>query len=156
MRMLVISNRLPVVIENTPTGWRTREASGGLARALGPVLQRLGGIWIGWLGATEVEPDELSRVLAEQCEQAGYELIPLALSKEDVDGFYHGFSNEIIWPLFHDLQTRCNFVPEAWTQYNTVLSKFADVVEQQPLPDDFLWVQDYQLMGNHPEGPAAR
>jgi hypothetical protein len=32
----------------------------------------------------------------------------------------NGYRNEIIWPLFHDLQSFCNFVPEYWTSAHKV------------------------------------
>jgi len=36
------------------------------------------------------------------------------LSRDEVSKFYSGFANEIIWPLFHDMPSRCNFDPEYW------------------------------------------
>jgi hypothetical protein len=37
-----------------------------------------------------------------------------------VRDFYHGFSNAVIWPLFHDLQSLCNFDPAYWRTYREV------------------------------------
>ena len=45
-----------------------------------------------------------------------------------MQNFYLGFSNEIIWPLFHDLQSLCNFDPAYWRTYCEVNRKFADVI----------------------------
>ena len=36
---------------------------------------------------------------------------PLLLTEEEQSNFYQGFSNEIISPRFHDLQSFCNFEP---------------------------------------------
>lgn len=69
------------------------------------------------------------------------------MSQAEIEGFYQGFSNEIIWPLFHDLQSFCNFAPEYWTRYLSVKEKFAEIVREKVGPGDFLWIQDYQLMG---------
>jgi trehalose 6-phosphate synthase/phosphatase len=69
------------------------------------------------------------------------------LTTEDYEQFYQGFCNEIIWPLFHDLQTRCNFVPEYWGSAQKVAQAFADVVQKHARADDLIWVQDYHLMG---------
>ena len=44
--------------------------------------------------------------------EAGYALKPLSLTQEEVDNYYHGYSNECVWPLFHDFQSRCEFNPE--------------------------------------------
>ncbi|MEW6250807.1 MAG: trehalose-6-phosphate synthase [Planctomycetota bacterium] len=147
MRMVVVSNRLPVVLEREGETWQVRPGSGGLVTALSPLLRQRGGLWIGWPGVRADESAGVESHLAEYSGAAGFEVVPVALTAEDVGGFYHGFSNEIIWPLFHDLQTRCNFVPEYWTTYRAVQGKFAEVVRQQARERDFIWVHDYHLMG---------
>jgi trehalose-6-phosphate synthase len=83
----------------------------------------LGGAWIGWPGAGGADEAELERVLALHSSSAGYELKPVPISQSEVEGFYQGFCNEIIWPLLHDLQSRCNFVPDYWTNYVSVKQK---------------------------------
>ncbi len=147
MRLVIVSNRLPIVLETTETGFRTRRGAGGLVSALGPVLRRCGGLWVGWPGAEASDLNELNALLADHGRQEGFDLVPVILSADDISGFYRGFSNEIIWPLFHDLQSRCNFVPEYWTAYRVVKDKFASVVAANAQPTDFVWVQDYHLMG---------
>jgi alpha,alpha-trehalose-phosphate synthase [UDP-forming] len=146
MRLVVVSNRLPVVIEQDGDTWGCRTGSGGLVTALSPILRRRGGLWIGWPGVSE-QSLGVYKVLAVQAHTLGYELQPVWLTPEEQEGFYHGFANEIIWPLFHDLQSRCNFVPTYWVRYGAVNEKFADVVRHCTGPGDFIWVQDYHLMG---------
>ncbi len=147
MRIVVVSNRLPVVVDQEEAGWRTRPGSGGLVTALQPILRRFGGLWIGWSGDVSTDGDALQSTLDAYSLEVGYELRPVRLTKEEVDGFYRGFSNEIIWPLFHDLQSHCNFVPEYWAYYSAVGKKFADVVLESVRSSDFVWVQDYHLIG---------
>ncbi len=147
MRLVIVSNRLPIVLEPTEAGVRPRRGAGGLVTALGPVLRRCGGLWIGWPGGDVGDDGVLTTSLDEYGAREGFELKPVSLSATDVSGFYKGFSNEIIWPLFHDLQSRCNFVPEYWTAYRVVTDKFADVVAAHTAATDFVWVQDYHLMG---------
>src|SRR5687767_14824828 len=117
-RMVCVSNRLPIVLEKKDDGhqWKIKPASGGLVSALEPVLKNRGGMWIGWPGAA-VENGELSKALAGASRAAGYELAPVLLSKEEIDGFYYGFANEIVWPLFHGLPTRANFNHTYWSSY---------------------------------------
>ncbi len=147
MRLVIVSNRLPVVTEFSEGSWSVRPGSGGLVTALGAVLQRTGGLWIGWSGAGVDDQAAIGALLAQAGGEAGYELRPVPMSQEQVAGFYQGFCNEIIWPLFHDLQSRCNFVPEYWTNYIAVKQAFADVIQRHTRSDDFIWVQDYHLMG---------
>jgi alpha,alpha-trehalose-phosphate synthase [UDP-forming] len=147
MRIVIVSNRLPIVVEADESGWQLRNGSGGLVTALGPVLRRWGGLWIGWPGAASTDELALRAALAERSQQSGYELVPVPMSPEDIEGFYQGFCNEIIWPLFHDLQSECNFMPDYWTRYLAVKQRFAEVVQACVQADDLVWVQDYHLMG---------
>src|SRR5512144_3207024 len=122
---------------------RLRPSCGGLVAALQAVLGQAGGCWVGWTG-TDVHP-EISRLLRERS-SGSYALEPVFLTALEKACFYHGCSNEIIWPLFHDLQSRCNFDPTFWEVYCEVNEKFADAVEQVAARDDFVWVHDYHLM----------
>src|SRR5689334_14248204 len=49
-RLLVVSNRLPIVLEKKDDGWALKPGSGGLVSALAPVLSHRGGLWVGWPG----------------------------------------------------------------------------------------------------------
>jgi trehalose 6-phosphate synthase/phosphatase len=147
MRLVLVSNRLPVVITEEQGDWKVRGGSGGLVTAMGPVLRRWGGVWIGWPGAVIADEAALREILGRYGRDVGYELRPVPMSNEEIEGFYQGFCNEIIWPLFHDLQSQCNFVPEYWTQYIAVKEKFAKAVQLSVEEGDFIWVHDYHLIG---------
>ena len=144
--LLIVSNRLPIVIERVEGKWCSRPGSGGLVTALSPVLSRRGGVWIGWAGATEESGLDLEAVLASAGAAAGYRFAPVRMTDAERDDFYYGFSNEIIWPLFHDLHTRCNFDPAFWQAYRALNCKFARVVKENLRGDEFIWVHDYHLM----------
>ncbi len=143
-RLVVVSNRLPVVVSANDGGWKTEPGAGGLVTALAPVLRDRGGLWVGWPGAP-IEPG-LRDALARIGDGPGYSLVPVSLDAQEVASYYRGFSNEIIWPLFHDLQTRCNFDPDYWDCYQRVNHKFAEVTSEHTGDDDFIWVHDYHLM----------
>lgn len=145
-RLALVSNRLPIVINKNGDGISLSQGSGGLVTALGPILRNRGGIWIGWPGTHEATPEELSPLLQKASKKEGFQFQPVYLTKEDVELYYEGFSNEIIWPLFHDLQGRCNFVPEYWTGYQNANAKFADAVVKNLQTQDFVWIHDYQLI----------
>ena len=143
-RLVAVSNRLPIKIEREKEEWRIHAGGGGLVTALAPALRNRGGIWIGWSGTTE-EVD-WQDILGETSDDIGYQLHTVTLSKEELDGFYKGFSNDVIWPMFHDLQTRCKFTPNYWYYYLNVNGKFADAVEKYSEESDFIWVHDYHLI----------
>jgi alpha,alpha-trehalose-phosphate synthase [UDP-forming] len=143
-RLVAVSNRLPIKLERENESWRIRAGGGGLVTAMAPALRNRGGIWIGWSGSTE-EVD-WQEMLGDAARDVGYQLYTVTLSKEEVEGFYEGFSNDILWPMFHDLQTRCKFTPDYWYHYLAVNSKFADAVEKYSARTDFIWVHDYHLI----------
>jgi trehalose 6-phosphate synthase len=146
-RLVVVSNRLPVVLEGGPKQWTVRSGSGGLVTALSPILRDRGGLWIGWVGTSSpVNIPGIKTVLGPASEASGYRLLPVFLTEREVQLFYQGFSNEIAWPLFHDLQTRCRFRPEYWETYGEVNRKFATVLRKHARPGDFIWIHDYHLV----------
>jgi trehalose 6-phosphate synthase/phosphatase len=144
-RLVIVSNRLPITLTRVDTGqWQVQPSTGGLVTALTPILSERGGLWICWPGT--LENVGFHEIIAGAGQDLGYVLEPVSLSKEEIDQYYYGFSNEIIWPLFHDLQTRCNFDPAYWKMYQTVNNKFARVIAENARKDDYIWVHDYQLM----------
>jgi len=145
-RLIVVSNRLPFVFRRMSTGkWRTEGGAGGLVSALLPVLGDRGGLWIGWSGTHDTGAG-LEQAVAAAGDEVGFTLKAVKLTAEEIDDFYHGFSNEVIWPLFHDLQSYCNFEPVYWRAYRDVNRKFAEAVLATSTADDFVWVHDYHLM----------
>ena len=136
--LLVVANRLPVdrvVNDDGSTEWRA--SPGGLVSALAPVMRQNEGAWIGWPGdtGTHVEPFE----------DDGISLVPVSLSDQEYAEFYEGFSNDTLWPLYHDLVAKPSFRREWWDSYVTVNQRFADAAAANAAEGATVWVQDYQL-----------
>jgi trehalose 6-phosphate synthase/phosphatase len=143
-RLIVVSNRLPFALDSSAEDlWTVTPAAGGLVSAIEPVLRQRGGTWIGWPGIAGEIP---SGPFEEATRNAGYAVVAVSLSKAERDEFYYGYSNEVIWPLFHDLQNFCNFEPAYWETYKTVNERYAEAIARHCQPDDFIWVHDYHLM----------
>lgn len=146
-RLIIASNRLPVVLAQDKDGsWKTKPGSGGLVTALAPVLRNRGGVWIGWSGVVDEDVADVSDLLAPETQTIGYTLDPVALSARERDQYYYGFSNEVIWPLFHDMVSHADFQPKYWKSYVGVNRKFAEAIALQAGMDRFIWVHDYHLM----------
>jgi trehalose 6-phosphate synthase/phosphatase len=143
-RFLVVSNRLPFTVRALPGGrWKAEPGSGGLVTALLPVLRSRGGIWFGWPGAAIPTAKVRSAISGVD---VGCDVAAIALSEEEIRDFYHGFSNEVVWPLFHDMPSLCNFDPGYWRAYRSVNRKYARAVAARARPSDFVWIHDYHLM----------
>ncbi len=142
--LVIVSNRLPLSFEKDGDQLRVKASSGGLVTALQPLLQEHGGIWVGSAG-TEQDP-RIHDELAELSREHHYRYEPLFLTAEEQAKFYEGFSNEIVWPLFHDLQSRCNFDPSYWDFYLAVNRRFAECAASVAKKNSLIWINDYQLM----------
>lgn len=134
--VIVVSNRLPVDhSDDAEGGWR--RSPGGLVAALEPVLQSTGGAWVGWPGTADLEVAPFAF--------DGISLVPVALSDEDVELYYEGFSNDTIWPLYHDVISPPAYHREWWDAYVRVNERFAQAAASVAAPGATVWVQDYQL-----------
>src|SRR5438046_9607670 len=143
-RLIVVSNRLPFALDSTGEDlWTVTPAGAGLVSAIEAVLRERGETWIGGPGIAGKIPQE---PLTKATRNAGYQVVPVALSENERDEFYYGYSNEVIWPLFHDLQNFCSFDPAYWEAYKAVNHRYADAIADCSQADDFVWVHDYHLM----------
>jgi trehalose 6-phosphate synthase len=136
--LVIVANRLPVDRMTEPSGateWRV--SPGGLVTALEPIMRANEGLWVGWPGGTDVD--------LEPFEHDGMTLDPIALSADEIEQFYEGFSNGTIWPLYHDLVAKPEFHREWWDSYVDVNRRFAERAAERAAKNATVWVQDYQL-----------
>ncbi|SJN33112.1 Alpha,alpha-trehalose-phosphate synthase [UDP-forming] [Microbacterium esteraromaticum] len=135
---VIVANRLPVDRVITPDGeeiWRT--SPGGLVAALEPVMHGVDGAWVGWAGVAglELSPFEANDI----------RLIPVSLSEQEVQEYYEGFSNDTIWPLYHDVIAPPQYHREWWDAYMNVNLRFATAAADAVAQGGTVWVHDYQL-----------
>ena len=144
LRPVIVSNRLPIKLDKIDGQWLVRPGTGGLVTALAPVLRGDDSHWVGWPGAPV--DDALRLLLDEKSAEIGFKLALVDLDEEEIRGFYRGFSNEAIWPLFHDLLDHCIFDNSHWEIYQRANYKFAEAAVKFATADNFIWVHDYHLM----------
>lgn len=142
--LIVVSNRLPVTITKDAQGeYHFKMSSGGLVSALSGTKKSMSFTWIGWPGfyiPIKDRPIVDKRLMEEYSCQAVY------LDDDVADRHYNGFSNSILWPLFHYHPGEMNFDEENWLAYRIANMRFAEVVRQQIRENSMVWVQDYHLM----------
>ncbi|MDQ3029317.1 MAG: trehalose-6-phosphate synthase, partial [Actinomycetota bacterium] len=144
-RLVVVSNRLPFALKRDDgDAWTATRSAGGLATAMHPLLKRTGGIWIGWPGDSSDPNDPGRQHALEGQAREGFHVVELP--EDLVAGFYEGFSNGTLWPLFHHFPSRLDFQPEHWADYQKANEIFRDAVLAHLQPNDLVWVHDYQLM----------
>ncbi|EJD06928.1 TPS1 protein [Fomitiporia mediterranea MF3/22] len=118
-------------------------SSGGLVSALSGCKKTMKFTWIGWPGFFIPEKD---RPLVDRRLMEEYSCQAVYLDDDLADRHYNGFSNSILWPLFHYHPGEMNFDEENWLAYRQANLKFAEAVRSQLRSGDMVWVQDYHLM----------
>lgn len=138
--LVVVSNRLPIQLEEQSGKWEVRPSSGGLATALnGLGAQRT---WIGWPGADVKDSDQ--GAVRDLLQRDG--LVPVFLSAREEELYYTGFCNTALWPLFHYFTSWVSYDETEWKTYVAVNERFADAVSECAPEGARVWVHDFHLM----------
>ena len=98
-------------------------------------MEARGGVWIGWDGGADVP---------RRIDGFGVDLVGVALTRREVDAYYHGFANSTLWPLLHGLVEQPTFDRSWWDAYRDVNARFVDADDAGHAA--FRWVHDYQLL----------
>ena len=150
-RLIIAANRLPVSVKKGEDGkWGLTISSGGLVSALLGVGKSYGMLWVGWPGVFIDEGpdrDALTETLLEK------RCLPIWLTRNQVELYYNGYCNNILWPLF-------NYVPltfepklsstkdmaSQWLAYISANQLFEEAIMSVFVPGDIVWCHDYHLM----------
>jgi trehalose 6-phosphate synthase len=135
-RLIIVSNRVAV-----PDSPRTPLA-GGMAVAVKAALKNRNGMWFGWSGKVTDMP--VGEPQAVEVNKVTYVLIDL--SKNDIQEYYNGLANSVLWPILHyrvDLQEYSRADASGYMRVNRM---FADRLSALLKDDDVIWVHDYHLM----------
>jgi trehalose 6-phosphate synthase len=121
---------------------RGEPAAGGLAVALKDVLKASGGLWFGWSGEIKPEPKVEAR-----CQRGGgIDYATIDLSDSDHKGFYVGYANGTLWPLFHFRLGLMEYDRRQAAIYRKVNRDFARALMPLLGPEDTVWIHDYQMI----------
>jgi trehalose 6-phosphate synthase len=133
-RLVIVSNRVALPGEGALR-------SGGLVTGLVDALHQAGGLWFGWSGKLR-ETHSAPNVF----EAEGVTYATIDLTRADHDGYYSGFSNASLWPLFHYRLDLVNFTRRDFAAYGRVNALLADTLAPLLKPSDLVWVHDYHLI----------
>jgi trehalose 6-phosphate synthase len=134
-----------VVVSNRVADPRNAAAAGGLAVALGDTLHTTGGLWFGSSG-TIIEAGVPGEGELHVQKAGNVTLATVDLSAEDHAGYYLGYSNGVLWPVFHYRLDLARFDAGYIGAYRRVNQLFARKLMTLLKPDDVIWVHDYHLI----------
>jgi len=145
-QVLIISNRLPVTVTKKNGRLKFESSMGGVATGLSSYIKSRKNKWIGWPGLpaddlTEADKQRIVRELAKlNCQ-------PVFLTKKQIDEFYAGYSNGLLWPLLHSMKMQKTDQHDRWWKaYRDVNKIYAKAIIEAADHDATIWVHDYQLM----------
>ena len=145
-RLFIVSNRLPVTIETDQGKSTIRRSSGGLISAVSGYLSHKGkaeftsSFWIGVPGCNEKTWSEL------YIPENDYEFLPVFMPSRVYDSYYNGFSNSVVWPLFHYFPSYAEYNTNYFLNYTQANDIFAEALLKELREDDVVWIHDYHLM----------
>jgi len=136
--LVIAANRLPVdrVVDADGTSSWGR-SPGGLVTAMDSVMHGRDGAWVGWAGEVGEAPEPFT--------EGTMYLRPIPLSSEEIRDYYEGFSNDTLWPIYHDVIVQASFHREWWRSYERINRRFAEAIAEVAAPGATVWVHDYQL-----------
>jgi trehalose 6-phosphate synthase/phosphatase len=149
-RLIIISNRLPFSIEKTEGQTQLRQSSGGLVSALKSFFDQSGQqaskyaekLWVGSADFAKADWEETAKPGPEDAIQ----IEPIFIDDAIYSDYYNGFSNSVIWPLFHYFPSIVDYKKEYFEAYTRVNTIFAEHLQTVLREDDTIWIHDYQLM----------
>lgn len=143
-KLIIVSNRLPITIAKRGSTLKLQSSVGGLATGLDSFHKSYKSLWIGWPGyITGKDPQEKTLIQKKLSQENCY---PVFLSNYDIENYYYGFCNKVLWPLFHYFTENTMYAKKFWKAYQRVNEQFSEVVSKIVEPNDKIWIHDYQLM----------
>jgi trehalose 6-phosphate synthase len=136
-RLIVVSNRVPMPDKAGAA------PAGGLAVALHAALEERGGIWMGWSGKSSGSHEPAALDVSTHG-KITYALTDL--TSKDVDEYYAGFANRVLWPICHYRLDLAEYGRKEMAGYFRVNRFFAHRLAPLLEPDDIIWVHDYHLI----------
>lgn len=148
-RLLIVSYRLPFTMRETDNGSELVQNSGGLVSAVLSMAEQMGrqsanaDTRIHWVGHGDAA---LQALPPGALENDTFVAHPVFMDEEVNRGFYEGFSNDLIWPLFHYFPTYASFRESDFSHYQQANTRFLEELTALIEPGDLVWIHDFQLM----------
>ncbi|HEY4286449.1 MAG TPA: bifunctional alpha,alpha-trehalose-phosphate synthase (UDP-forming)/trehalose-phosphatase [Puia sp.] len=150
-RLIIISNRLPFSLDREGDKVSLRQSSGGLVSAIKSYFENTSaqrGDLTGkmWIGVADFPQDDWDQVAASHAAEQDFDIVPIFTDKDLYDKYYNGFSNSVLWPLFHYFSSLAEYDQSYFDAYVQVNQLFAEKIVPILEPGDQVWIHDYQLM----------
>jgi trehalose 6-phosphate synthase len=134
-----------VIVSNRVVAPKKAAQAGGVAVAIADVLKRRQGLWFGWSGTIEENAADSDVAHVEKVRSGGL-VATLPISQAEYNGYYLGYSNSVLWPVFHNRVDLAQFEAGYYDLYRNVNARFARSLKALLQPDDLIWIHDYHFV----------
>ncbi len=143
MKLIIISNRLPLKIAEEREGYHIVPSPGGVSTGLDSLETDIEKWWVGWPGMYIDNREERDKI---NLQMKTYRFHPVYLTPEQIENYYEGYSNNVLWPLCHYFPSYIHYENKYWEAYKEVNTLFCEAALKIIEPGDIVWIQDYHLM----------
>ncbi|WP_018621784.1 bifunctional alpha,alpha-trehalose-phosphate synthase (UDP-forming)/trehalose-phosphatase [Spirosoma luteum] len=143
-RLILISYRLPFSFKTENRVTSVKPSAGGLVTAVKSLdfpASAPKPVWIGCADFSQHVWEKHKHLVNDD-----FEYVPVFLDKATNKGFYNGFANSVLWPLFHYFPSYVDYHNEYLTAYKAANQAVCDKVIDLLQPDDLVWVHDYHFL----------
>ncbi len=146
-QVIIVSNRLPVSVKKEDGKLIYSPSVGGLT-GISSYAEDKKRTWIGWPGiaSDDLTDDDRQDIVKEL---AKHKCSPVWLSQRQIDEFYTGYSNGVLWPVFHSLDRSRKQSPDYkrwWQAYRSVNRQYSEAILNLSETGSKIWIHDYQLL----------
>jgi len=147
-----------VLVSNRVVDLSRASQAGGVAVVLADVLRGRTGLWFGWNGKLEEASSSARararpqitqlrvRIAAQSRAVSSSIVATLPLTADEYADYYLGYSNSVLWPVFHNRLDLARFDAGFYRRYVEVNERFAEALTPLLEADDIIWVHDYHLL----------
>ena len=144
-RIILVSNRPPYTVKRHKGKRELLRGTGGLVTALDPVMKKTGGVWFALVREDRMDENPSFKVPDDIGDGPGYRIHNLKVNPAMEKGFYRGFSNQTLWPLFHSFLGKTSFEEENWRTYLHVNWSVYKRIVRHIRENDLVWIHDYHF-----------
>lgn len=138
-KIINVSNCLPIRTDKL-----ANKSLKSLAKVIDSITSEYDVIWVGWIGDSVDDSINKNQIVKDF--KKSYNFVPLFLSDDEIEKYYHGFCNSSLWPVLHYISVYSSY-DETWYDASmAVCQKFADTILEQVHDGDIVWIHDYHLM----------
>ncbi|MGV3558624.1 bifunctional alpha,alpha-trehalose-phosphate synthase (UDP-forming)/trehalose-phosphatase [Larkinella arboricola] len=144
-RLIIVSYRLPFSFETASGSTTVKASAGGLVTAMKSLdfsEAREKPVWIGCADFSRRTWEKYQHLVNDD-----FEFVPVFLERKIQQNFYNGFSNSVLWPLFHYFPTYVDYQERDFVAYQKANETVSETVAAVVQPQDIVWVHDYHFMG---------